>query len=41
MRTVTLYLLEKFYKWPPIVKPFYELLRPAIMTGDIVPTFLV
>lgn len=38
--TVTLHLLEKFYKWRPIVEPFYELIRPQIMTGDIVPMFL-
>jgi hypothetical protein len=38
--TVTLHLLEKFYKWTPVVAPFYELIRPQIVTGDIVPTFL-
>ncbi|MGD0672714.1 MAG: DUF3800 domain-containing protein [Candidatus Binatus sp.] len=38
--TVTLHLLEKFYNWRPIVEPFYDLIRPQIMTGDIVPMFL-
>jgi len=38
--TITLYLLEKFYKWTPIVGPFYELIRPAVMVGDVAPMFL-
>jgi hypothetical protein len=38
--TITLHLLEKFYKWTPIVEPFYELIRLRIMTPDIIPTFL-
>jgi hypothetical protein len=37
--TVTRHLLEKFYQRSPIVEPFYELIRPQIMTSDVVPLF--